>query len=391
MDKEKFNNIIEKSRMKIAISNFEEEDIKMPKVDVFKVVATFVLAAVVTTGIVYASTIIYDKIWKEPKKYTYEEMINNLPPEKISEEEKQEEKLITEEEAKQKAIEILEILGYGKQKINRIELKRGYSGEKENESYYMVKTKYGYEEGLMILIDSKTGKFTFFEDMELKYRNLKEDRVTDDRMKEVALDVYSKLGLKENEYELVEYNKITESYFQNKKKNLMGFRFSKKYNGIYNRFQSVSGSYIVSDGKVIYNTVSISDTNCYENNPIEISKEKAIEIASNKERELSSKEITIEDAELSIEMMNAKIYQLENNIDLIVSDENRDDAVYLKTDKIIRNVWKVKISHKERDKVTPNIQDSIKEQTKYIKENIGKTYYVDTTTGEIIGGEIGIR
>ena len=56
MDKNIFNNIISKSRMKIAVSKFEGEEIKMPKKrNLPKLVATFVLATTVTGGLVYAT------------------------------------------------------------------------------------------------------------------------------------------------------------------------------------------------------------------------------------------------------------------------------------------------------------------------------------------------
>lgn len=52
IDKELQNRAIEKARMKMAISNFEKEDIKMnkPKRNLSKMVATFVLALGVTSG-----------------------------------------------------------------------------------------------------------------------------------------------------------------------------------------------------------------------------------------------------------------------------------------------------------------------------------------------------
>ena len=162
-------NIIEKSQMKIAVSKFTEEEKSMPKINkISKSVATILVVLGLGTGIVYATTNIYEKIWKEPKSYTHEEMINELPPEEVTEEEKKE--LISEEEAKEKGLEILEKLGYKNQTINRIELKRGY--DEDTDSYYMLKTKWGYEEGLMVQLNAKGGEFIAFNDMDLKYKHL---------------------------------------------------------------------------------------------------------------------------------------------------------------------------------------------------------------------------
>ena len=148
--------IFKNVKRKISISNFVEEEKNMPKLNkISKAVATILLVFGLGTGLVYATTNLYEKIWKEPESYTYKEMISELPPEEVTEEEKKE--LITEEEAKAKGIEILEKLGYKNQTINRIELKRGY--DEDVTSYYMVKTKWGYEEGLMVQLNANGGDF----------------------------------------------------------------------------------------------------------------------------------------------------------------------------------------------------------------------------------------
>ena len=70
MDLKKQENILKKARMKIAISNFVEEEKKMTKNKLWKTVATFLLTIVITTGLVYATSVAYEKIWKEPEQYT---------------------------------------------------------------------------------------------------------------------------------------------------------------------------------------------------------------------------------------------------------------------------------------------------------------------------------
>ena len=89
MDKKIFNNIISKSQMKIAVSKFEEEDKKMPKRNLPKLVATFVLTTTVTGGLVYATgNTIYDKIWKQPESYNITQNVTDEEKAKcISEEE----------------------------------------------------------------------------------------------------------------------------------------------------------------------------------------------------------------------------------------------------------------------------------------------------------------
>ena len=137
---------------------------------------------------------------------------------------------------------------------------------------------------------------------------------------------------------------------------------------------------MVVDGKVLYDTINIYHSNHYEDNEIKLSKEEAQQIAIEKEKELSDKESKIEKVELSIERMNSVIYQLENNI--------MGNDIYIKTDNRIRNVWKVTIDHEDKEIFKWATQE---EQLQWMKESSKKTYFVDGTTGEIIGGEIGLR
>ena len=59
--------IILKSKNKIAVSEFLEEDTTMKKVNkIPKMVATIIVTIGIMSGLVYATANIYDKIWKEP-------------------------------------------------------------------------------------------------------------------------------------------------------------------------------------------------------------------------------------------------------------------------------------------------------------------------------------
>ena len=127
----------------------------------------------------------------------------------------------------------------------------------------------------------------------------------------------------------------------------------------------------MNNNLVIYTITGKIDNN-FEDNPIIISKEEAIEIAKNKEKEFSDLEISNVSAELSIEKMNIFVYCLENNI----ANENGE----LKVDDISRNVWVVSIEHNKDSKPKDGNIETVKSQ-------YNKKYYIDTTTGEIIGGE----
>ncbi len=366
-------NIIEKSQIKIAVSEFKEEENTMPKINkITKSVATILVILGLGTGVVLATTNLYEKIWKEPKSYTEEEMINELPPAEVTEEEKKE--LITEDEAKVKGLEILEKLGYENQTINRIELKRGY--DETVDSYYMIKTKWGYEEGLMVQLNAKGGDFIAFNDMDLKYRHLDSQVLDDKEIAKISTDVYNKLEIEEGKYTLSKTSAQDYS-FENQTNKLLGANFYKYYDGIANKNESLSISFMWHNGKTYLNSILINNDNTYQNNPVVITEEEAINIAKNKEQELSPHEITNVTSSLSIEKMNAFIYQLENDKYNVTG--TMEDETYYKTENITRKVWKVKVEHNvdEKDYIDYN---------KYIKEGMNKYYYVDATTGEIIGG-----
>lgn len=367
-------NIIEKSQMKIAISEFKEEENTMPKMNkITKSVATILVVLGLGTGVVFATTNLYEKIWKEPKSYTQEEMQNELPPAEVTEEEKKE--LISEDEAKAKGLEILEKLGYKNQTINRIELKRGYS--EDTTSYYMIKTKWGYEEGLMVQLDANGGDFIAFNDMDLKYKHLDSQELNNEEIAKVANDIYNKLGMKEGEYKLTKTTS-QDHYFENQSNKLLGATFYKYYDDIANKYESFNVSFITVNGQIYLNSVLLNKDSSYQHNPVVITEEEALNIAKNKEQELSPHEITNMTSSLSIEKMNVFIYQIENNKYNVTG--NPEDEIYYKTENTTRKVWKIMIQHDIDDRDYPGFNQ-------YVKEGMDKYYYIDATTGEIIGGE----
>ena len=241
----------------------------------------------------------------------------------------------------------------------------------------MVKTKWGYEEGLMVQLNAKGGEFIAFNDMDLKYKHLDSQVLDDEEIAKVATDIYNKLGIEEGKYTLSKTSAQDYS-FENQTNKLLGANFYKYYDGIANRNESFSVSFMYDNGKIYLNSILIGTDNTYQNNPVVITEEEAINIAKNKEQELSPNEITDITSRLSIEKMNAFIYQLEN--DKYDVTGTMEDETYYKTENITRKVWKVKIEHSVDDK------DYI-DYNQYIKEGMNKYYYVDVTTGEIIGGD----
>ena len=201
----KFNK--DKIKMKIVLSKIKDEyDVTQNNKSnsILKTVATIILGIALSTGAVFAGTKVYEvyeKIWKEPEFYNYSEYINQLPHE-ITEDEKKES--ISEEKAKKLGTEILNSLGYENQNINRIELKKGYI-QNGRANYYMLKTEFGYEEGLMVMVDANTGDFICFEDLDLKYQHLPTQIITSDEISKIATDYCRKLKLKNDSYKISRY------------------------------------------------------------------------------------------------------------------------------------------------------------------------------------------
>lgn len=313
-----------------------------------KYVAIFVACIITFSGIVYAGAKLYSDVWKIPEKFNYEEDVY------ISEEEMS--KVISEDKIKEIALNKLNELGYDDFKIENIDLvKSTNDGKIRWHLYSDVNNAMWY--------DAISGELCSFGiDVEKIPRNYRTNR-TD--AEEVAKELYAKQGFKEGEYELtrIEGNMDLDgenSYFWT-------VQFDKIYNGIINDYQCVEISFIPEINKIISLHISNEE---FDNNPINISEDEAVQIAKNKNAELNEDlEIYKMDSSLQIKRMNAYVYIDENNLDKsIIIDGQRYNAY--KSMNIIRNVWCIRFIYKE-------------------KENHKKftDYYVDTTTGEIIGGD----
>ena len=142
--------IFEKVKMKIAISNVKEEDIVMENKTkgILKTVATALAGIVLSTGVVFAGTVVYENIWKTPEKIQlssgdFEEIT------KITEESKKEN--MSEEKAKEIAIKKLNEIGFNSNIVGT----NHYKEYDSNKIWYRFDTEDNYE----ISIDGQTGEF----------------------------------------------------------------------------------------------------------------------------------------------------------------------------------------------------------------------------------------
>lgn len=139
--------------------------------------------------------------------------------------------------------------------------------------------------------------------------------------------------------------------------------------------------YFYESNKIIkLDSVIINKDENFQNNEIKISEDDAKSISIEKEKQLSQLEIIDIASELEIRKMNTYIFKLENNIDDANIDESNEETTIYKTENITRNVWIVRIKHNKPENI--NFSTSLE----YNKQ-MDKKYYIDATTGEIIGGE----
>ena len=364
MGKENLDKIMKISRMKIAVSKFEEEEHTMPKRNLLKMVATFVLTIGMTFGLVYAGNVVYEKIWKEPEAY------------KISQEITEEEKAqcISETEAEEIAKAYLKKIGYTDESIGSIGL---YKESLSQENVWSMGSELG-----TIRIDANTGKLKSVSmpvrEGSIPY-NYGINREEARKVAKELLEKYKPIG-ETGEYELVSLKrnagKDEEAY-------IWYAEFYKKYGDLYNASERIRVGWIPTSN-ILY-CLDI-EQNSYENNEEKISKEEATQIAKEKDKQIeTTREIQEVKAEIRIKQMNEEVYLREKlkegygNIMLNMEKTEdgiyryKEDAVFYKTEERVRKVWCVVITYNP-------------EESGYLP---AFTYYVDSTTGEIIGGSTG--
>ena len=328
-----------------------------------KLATTTSCLIMICTGVFATSYIVYEKVWKKPVIVNQEEENSNVEKE-ISKEEK--ENYISEEDAIKIANEVINKLDYKNIQISNVDLKRKYNNEYSG--HYILRSN-----NILITINAETGKLEYFGDSSINNRDIKCDEISETQVNEIAREIYNKLGLfdNENKYEIVNTKKVDMAFGEHIN-SLWEVSFGKMYNGTYDKSNISTICFSICDNNIVISSITFIDNNNFENNPIIITKEEAIEIATNKEKEFSNLEISDTTADLSIEKMNIFIYCLENNI----TNENGE----IKTDDITRNVWVVDVKHNKETKP----KDA---EIETVKKLYNKKYYIDATTGEIIGGE----
>ena len=337
-----------------------------------RAIITSITTIFITTGVGVAGFIAYDRIWKNPEKYTYEEIQETIAEgNNVGEVEN----LITEETAKQNATTIMNNLGYNNETIKSITLQKDINNN--DKPFYVIRTGNNENEGIVITLDSNTGELNSFTNNEFNNINIIENEISNDKAKEYSDQIIEDIGFSEKEYQFTECSEqqITSN---NQIKNIWVAKYYKLYDGIYNPYEVLTNSFVIKDNKIEISSIVETSDGIYENNPTVITEEEATQIAINKEKELTNKEIESTTAEIGIRKMNSYIYMLENELSVSDIDIKIDGNIDIE-DKKIRKVWIINIKHNEIYTEYNSIID--------FQKQANKKYYIDATTGEIIGGE----
>ena len=341
---------------KEEVSNTKKKDefynttFKTSKYKVLKIAATFVMVLGVTFGTIYAGKEAYQNIWQDPKKYSYS------VSQDLSDEEKQE--CISEEEANELGNKYLKQVGLEDEEIINQNLSKEFLSDKN---------EWGMSSKIATMtIDAKTGDLKIIQVPTWNYKIPYNYGINKEEAKEVAYQLFDKIKEDniEGDYELVTLRRNMET---DEASYIWYAEFQRKYGDLINPNESVFIGWVPTING-IYQIKIQRDK--FENNEIVKTKEEAIEIAKEKDRKVAP-ERTIKniDADIRIEKMNAEVYLRENKKEDYENGKIlKEDGVY-KTEERVRRVWLVNIEYeKQEDKM-----DSF-------------TYFVDTTTGEIIGG-----
>ena len=338
-----------------------------------RLITTICTALIITSGVGYGGYMIYEKVWKNPEKYTYQELQSTISQTEVTNEEK--ESLISEEEAKEKVMRIVQKLGYEGEEISSIELNENKI-EEISEIYYKIETKNDKGQNLNIKLNAKNGELESLQDDSILDSGVNGSSINEEEAKKALQDLFSKIEIDENEYDITYSGKENVVYKGNEKE-VWNVKGNKKYNDIVNPYEELSISFVMDRGNIKVSSISNNKNGIYENNQQVVTKEEAIEIATNKEKEFTDKEIVNIEASLDIKKMNKYIFESENSVEESYNFDIENDG-YEINENIVRNVWKVKVFH--------NLNDDLIITKTYLRDQ-SKEYYIDCTTGEIIGGE----
>lgn len=331
-----------------------------------KIVTTVCATFLVTTGIVYATVKVVERIWKQPEE-TIGFYSKPNEPNMIT----VKDNIISEMEARNRTNEILEKFGHVNEEIKSIKLER-----KPNN--YNIVWNIETNNKTLLELDARLGKdFSIFFD-NIWDKDIEKYKTTKEQAKKTAKGLCEKYG-----YNVDEYNNINvySNLISEDESYIWYVNFNKKYEGLINNYEEISLSFIPELNEIYHFTVQ---NNRYEENPLEITKEQAKQIAINEEEKLHMR-YKIQDISLKLDivLMNGDAYLRTKDYELYCKQQMAEypdeDYIEYRTENRVRKAWRTTVLYDTSDLELVN-DESSKLYNKYY------TYYIDATTGEIIGG-----
>lgn len=350
-----------KIKLKIAISKIKEEDIVVNKnqINIGKGIGIAACVLMTLSGAVFAGNKVIENVWKTPSK------VENLTYE-ITEESKKEN--ISEEQAKEIAISKLKEIGFNS---NIVEIDH-YKEIDSNKIMYRFLT----EDNYAITIKGQTGEFY---DVWNNNKNQQDCDIyiTEEEAIEIANNYYKLFGYKEGEYEITKVSILNNELTKKDAGYKIDIRYNKKYGDTYNPFESICIGIESKYKNIDYFRV---DNEIFDNNETIITEDEAIQIALDTDKKITTNKIIGTKAQKMVVKMNAESYKRINDIEKYYQEKQsvNSEIEYYTVDDKIRNAWVVVISYE--DNYGSNIQKRYTE-SQY-------SYFIDCTTGEIIGGHV---
>ena len=357
--------IPDKCKITIKESLYNEEKIKRVYYrSLTRIALTIFMTLLLTTGIVYASTKVYEKIFTNPEKvvgfYSDNNSEKNLNQIKDT--------TISRETALNEMSKLLKKFSHENEKIETIELFNN------SENYQLIwEAKTNKNNSILINADDKTSFNVVFNSIiDENTRKTNNNIITEEEAINTAKNLCKKYG-----YEISDYTYIR-AYTNTSSETtpyIWYVDFFKEYEGVVNPFQRINIGFITQTNEIYVFGICNAE---FDNNPIEITSEQAKEIVLKEEEKINAGyKIESINLELCIVSTNDNAYLRVNDYEQYYKQGNAtypvENIIEYRVDRHIRRVYVVTINY-----------DITENSNTY---NKSFSYFVDTATGEIIGGD----
>lgn len=362
--------IPDKCRTIIKESLYNEEKIKRVHYrSLTRIVLTVLISLLATTGIVYAGTKVYEKIFTNPEKVVgfyaednSEKYLNQIKDSTIS-----------KENALNEMNKLLKKFNHENEKIETIEL---FSN---SENYQLIwEAKTDKNNSILINADDKNSFNVVFNSTLDESTTNHNNIISEDEAIDIAKSLCKKYGYEVSDYTYIRAYTNTSS---DTTPYIWYVDFFKEYEGIVNPFQRINIGFIPQTNNIY--VFGICDTE-FENNSIELTSEQAKEIVLDEEKKIDTEyKIDSMNLDLCIVSTNDNAYLRTNDYEQYYKQSNAsypiENIIEYRVDRRIRRAWVA----------TVNYDIAETENKLYESSNIYSkcfSYFVDVTTGEIIGG-----